>query len=287
VPPALGPEGFLRFVRTPLTRISPIGAGLIPADAFASPGATVGLEGRAALVTGGSRRIGKGIALALARGGADVAITFRTREADARRVVGGIEAMGRRGVAIRADLTRPADCRRAVSTSARTLGRLDILVNNVGGWTQASVERMDLRAWREVLDSNLTATFLCSKAALPHMRRNRWGRIVNLGAAGAYRAHGSAKLSAFYAAKAGIVAFSKSLAREVGRDGITVNVVSPGVVEDPDLPVSAARRRKDSETAVGRPGTSDDLAAAVLFLVSEEASFVTGDVIGVTGGWLL
>ncbi len=146
---------------------------------------------------------------------------------------------------------------------------------------------MDLATWRRILDSNLTSTFLCSKYAARHMRRNAWGRIVNLGAAGAYRAHGSADMSAFYAAKAGIVAFTKSLAREVGRHGITVNVVSPGIIEDPDLRPSAARRRKDSQTAVGRSGTGADVASAVLFLVSDEAEFVTGDVIGVTGGWLL
>jgi len=245
------------------------------------------LEGRAALVTGGSRRMGRVIALALARAGADVAISYHTRAAEGRKVSDAIEDLGRRSFSVRADLTRPEDARRLVETVGQRFGRLDILVNNVGEWVVRSVEDTDLRAWRRVLDSNLTATYVCSRFAVRQMRRNRWGRIVNLGAAGAYRAHGSAKMSAFYAAKAGIVAFSKSLAREVGRDGITVNVVSPGVIEDPELPLAAARRRKAKDTAVGRPGTGADVAAAVLFLVSEEASFVTGDVIGVTGGWLL
>ena len=127
----------------------------------------------------------------------------------------------------------------------------------------------------------------CSKYAVPHMRRRGWGRIVNLGVAGAYRAHGSARMSAFYAAKAGIVAFSKSLAREVGPYGITVNVVAPGVIEDPELPPADARRRKDKRLAVPRVGTGEDVANAVLFRVSEQAEFVTGDVLGVAGGWLL
>jgi 3-oxoacyl-[acyl-carrier protein] reductase len=248
---------------------------------------TEGLAGRTALVTGGSRRMGKVIALALAGDGADVAITYRTRRREAAAVVEGVRKMGRRAVAIRADLTRPADCRRAVSTAARTLGRLDVLVNNVGEWIAKTVEATDLDEWREVLDSNLTATYLCSQAAVPHMRKRGWGRIVNLGAAGAYRAHGTARMAAFYAAKAGIVAFSKSLAREVGPYGITVNVVSPGVIQDPELPLGRARRRKDSDTAVRRPGTGADVAAAVRFLVSDEAEFITGDVLGVTGGWLL
>lgn len=245
------------------------------------------LEGRAALVTGGSRRIGKVIALALAAEGADVAITYRRRVREAEAVVRRIDGEGRRSVAIRADLTRPADCVRAVNAAARRFGRLDILVNNVGEWVVKSVESMSLEEWKEVLDSNLTSTFLCSRAAIPWMRRHHWGRIVNLGAAGAYRAHGTAKMSSFYAAKAGIVAFSKSLAREIGRDGITVNVVSPGVFANPELSLSRARRKADPDTAVRRPGTGADLAAAVRFLVSEDADFITGDVLGVTGGWLL
>ena len=244
-------------------------------------------DGRAALVTGGSRRIGKAIALALAKAGADVAISYRSHRADARKVAKAIERMDRRSIAVRADLTRSSDCRRLVETAAASLGQLDILVNNVGEWVVKPVETMDLATWHRILDSNRTSTFLCSKYAARHMRRNAWGRIVNLGAAGAYRAHGSADMSASYAAKAGIVAFTKSLAREVGRHGITVNVVSPGIIEDLDLRPSAARRRKDSQTAVGRSGTGADVASAVLFLVSDEAQFVTGDVIGVTGGWLL
>jgi len=247
----------------------------------------VALDGRVALVTGGSRRIGKAIALGLARSGADVHITYKSRATEARKVTEAIEALGRRSIAVRADLTRPAECRRVVETVAGEFGRLDILVNNVGAWAKEPVEAMDLGTWRRVLDSNLTATFLTSKAAVPHMRRLRWGRIVNLGAAGAYRAHGSAKMSAFYAAKAGIVAFSKALAREVGRYGITVNVVSPGVIDDPDLDLTSARERKDKGTAARRPGTGSDVASAVVFLVSDEADFITGDVIGVTGGWLL
>lgn len=245
------------------------------------------LEGRAALVTGGSRRIGRVLALALARDGADVAITYRRQVREADAVVRSIRKLGRRSFAIRADLTRPADCRRAVNAAARRFGRLDILVNNVGEWIVKPVASTRLEEWREVIDSNLTATYLCSQAAVPWMRKQGWGRIVNLGTAGAYRAHGTARMASFYAAKAGIVAFSKALAREVGRYGVTVNVVSPGVIRSPELPLSRARGRTDPDTAVGRPGTGADLAAAVRFLVSDEAGFVTGDVLGVTGGWLL
>lgn len=247
----------------------------------------MGLEGRAALVTGGSRRIGRSIALGLARAGADVAVTFRRSEGDARAVVRAIEGLGRRGTAIRADLTRPASARAAVDRAARALGRLDILVNNVGEWVVRPVAATDLATWQRILDTNLTATFVASKAAVAHMRRRGWGRIVNLGSAGAYRAHGTANMAAYYAAKAGVVAFSKALAREVGRYGITVNVVSPGVIQEFEGPSRGARRDRGAATAVGRRGTGKDVASAVLFLVSEEASFITGDVVGVTGGWLL
>ncbi len=247
----------------------------------------MGLEGRAALVTGGSRRMGKAIALALAHAGADVAVGYRIRTVEARRVVAEIGELGRRSLAIRADLSNPQNAKRVVDRAAASFGRLDILVNNVGPWVVRTVDRTDPLTWRRVIDSNLTATYVGSRAAVRHMRRNRWGRIVNLGTAGAYRAHGSAKMAAYYAAKAGIVAFSKALAREVGKDGITVNVVSPGRIDDPERATTAPRRRRDDETGVGRPGTGADVARVVLFLVSEDASFVTGDVIGVTGGWLL
>ncbi len=240
------------------------------------------LNGHKALVTGGSRRIGKAIALALAREGADVAITYRTRLVEGRSVTASIVDLGGRTALIRADLARPVDCRKAVDGAARALGGLDILVNNAGPWIVKAVAATTLGEWRAVIDTNLTATFLCSQFALRHMRRRGWGRIVNLGTAGAYRAHGSARMAAYYAAKAGVVAFTKSLAREVGRYGITVNAVAPGIVGD-----RVGRNRGASSNAVGRPGQPADVAAAVLFLVSEAASYITGDVVGVTGGWLL
>ena len=245
------------------------------------------LSGHRALVTGGAGGIGRAIALTLAREGADVGIGYRTSGPAARTVVAQIRAAGGKASAIRGDVTREADVKRLVAGTARALGGLDILVNNVGNFLVKDVEDLTVAEWRDLLDSNVTAAFLCSKHALPHMQRGRWGRIVSLGAAGAYRAHGSKGMAGFYAGKAGIVALSKALAREVGRDGITVNVVSPGIVKDTDLTIAQARRRKDPETAVGRPGTAQDVANAVAFLCSDEAEFVTGDVLNVTGGWLL
>ena len=245
------------------------------------------LTGHKALVTGGARGIGRAIALALAREGADVAVSYLTSAAGARTLVSKLRGMGVGAIAIRADVRREGEVRHLVDTVAKRLDGLDILVNNAGNYVVKNVEDLSYAEWRDLLDSNVTAAFLCAKYAIPPMRRRGWGRIVSLGAAGAYRAHGSKGMSGFYAGKAGIVALSKSLAREVGRHGITVNVVSPGVVEDYDLTVAEARRRKDKETATGRPGTAADIANAVVFLCTEEASFVTGDVLNVTGGWLL
>lgn len=245
------------------------------------------LAGHRALVTGVGRGIGRTIALALAAEGADVAVDYHTDGSAAKRVVERIRSAGGRSTAIRADVTREADVKRLIAGTVRALGGLDILVNNTGNYLVKDVERLTYAEWRDLLDSSVTAAFLCSKHAIPHMRRTGWGRIVSLGAAGAYRAHGSKGMAAFYAAKAGVVALSKSLAREVGRYGITVNVVSPGIVEDYDLTPQQARRRKDPQTAVGRPGTAQDVADAVVFLCTDGAEFVTGDVMNVTGGWLL
>ncbi len=245
------------------------------------------LAGHKALVTGGARGIGRTIALSLAAEGADVGISYLASRPSANKVVTSIRDSDVKGSALRADVTKEAEVKRLVAGTADNLGGLDILVNNVGNFLVKDVEHLSYAEWRDLIDSNVTAAFLCSKYAIPHMRKAGWGRIVSLGAAGAYRAHGSKGMSGFYAGKAGIVALSKALAREVGRHGITVNVVSPGIVKDYSLTPAQAKGTKDKETAVRRPGTAQDLANAVVFLCSNEAEFVTGDVLNVTGGWLL
>jgi len=245
------------------------------------------LDGRVALVTGAARGIGKVVSLCLAEAGASVVVNYLNSEEGARRLVMEIESLGKSAVAIRADVTDQNQVIQMMEGVRSKFNRLDILVNNVGDWISKWVEEMTLDEWKRVIDTNLTGTFLCSKHALPLMKQNGWGRIVNIAAAGAYRAHGTASMSAFYAAKAGIVAFTKALAREAGQHGITVNAVSPGMVTEKERTKQEAMTIKDKETAVGRPGTSYDIAEAILFLVSENASFITGDVLNVTGGWLL
>lgn len=245
------------------------------------------LRGRAAIVTGGARGIGRGIALELARTGADVCVNYRGSEGAANRAVRELVGLKSDAFALRADVTKPREAKGLVDRAAKRFGRLDILVNNVGDFLVKRVADMSEAEWRHILESNLTSMFLCTKAAIPHLRKRKWGRIVNIACAGAYRAHGTATMSAYYAAKAGVVAFTKALAREEGRHRITANAVAPGIVEDYDLTIEEAWKSPRKEFAIPRSQTASDVAHAVAFLCSEEAGFVTGNVLSVTGGWLL
>jgi 3-oxoacyl-[acyl-carrier protein] reductase len=245
------------------------------------------LQQRAALVTGGSRGIGKGIALMLAREGARVAIAYRSNKAAAQNLLRQLQAQGCQCLAVQADVTRPDKAQVVVETVADRFQRLDILVNNVGEFRWRTLAETSLEEWKEILESNLLSVFTMSKAALPVMRRQRWGRIINMGAVGAERAFGQAKISAYLAAKAGVVAFSRSLALEEARNGITVNVVNPSNLDEKELTRAEARRIRDARFPVGRPPTVDDVAAAVRFFASEGADYVTGQVLNVSGGWML
>jgi len=153
------------------------------------------------------------------------------------------------------------------------------------GWRPVSESTLD--EWERILASNLFSAFYMSKQVLPVMRKQRWGRIVNLGAAGAERAFGQAKISAYAAAKAAVVAFSRSLAIEEARHGITVNVVNPSNVDDQGLTLEEARRIRDARFPVGRPPTAEDVAAAIKFFISDQAGYTTGQVLTVSGGWML
>lgn len=245
------------------------------------------LENRAVLVTGAARGIGKEIALTFGRAGARVAVSYRTNKLGAERVVNELRALGAEGWALATDVTDPTRVNDLVDAIVRHFGRLDILVNNVGDFEWKPVMESTPEEWHAILASNLFSVFYTSKFALPTMRRQRWGRIINLGAVGAERAFGQAKISAYSAAKAGMVAFSRSLALEEARYGITVNVVNPSILDDTDLSVEEAERMTDARFPVGRPATAEDVAQAVKFFASEEAAFVTGQVLNVSGGWML
>jgi 3-oxoacyl-[acyl-carrier protein] reductase len=247
----------------------------------------VSLKNRVALVTGASRGIGKEIALTLGRAGARVAVSYRTNKIGAQKVVNALRGLGTDGWAVQSDVTDPARTKDLIDTLVRHFGRLDILVNSVGDFEWKPVLESTLEEWHAVIASNLFSVFYASKYALPTMRRQHWGRIINLGAVGAERAFGQAKISAYSAAKAGIVAFSRALALEEARYGITVNVVNPSVIDDKELSLEEAQRMADARFPVGRPATAQDVAEAVKFFASDEAAFVTGQVLNVSGGWML
>jgi len=244
-------------------------------------------EGRVALITGGSRGIGRQTALDLAARGADVVINYRGNEAAAREVVETIEALGRRSLALQADVSDFAAATDMVSAAVAAMGRLDILVNNAGVTRDTLLLRLSEADWDLVLDTVLKGTCACSKAALRPMMRQRYGRIINVGSVSGLG--GNAGQANYSAAKAGLVGFTKSLAREVGSRGITANLVAPGFVETemtahlPEELVAEALR----STPLGRLGRPADISAAIVFLASEAAGFITGQVLSVDGGLLM
>jgi 3-oxoacyl-[acyl-carrier protein] reductase len=245
------------------------------------------LRNRVALVTGGSRGIGRGIAARLAQNGARVAIAYRSNKAAAQQTLRQLQASGTECVAVETDISDAARAEELVKTVVERFGRVDIVVNNVGDFRWGTVAETTLEDWQGIFSSNLLTVLYMCRAALPHMRRARWGRVVNLGAVGAERAFGQAKISAYAAAKAAVVALSRSLALEEAKNGITVNVVNPSSIDENELTLDEARKIRDARFPIGRPPTVEDVAATVAFFASEEAEYVTGQVMNVSGGWML
>jgi len=245
------------------------------------------LRNRVALITGGSRGIGRGIAARLAQNGARVAVAYRSNKAAAQQTLRQLQANGAECVAVETDISDPVRAEQLVKTVVDRFGRVDVLVNNVGDFRWGTVAETTLEDWNGIFSSNLLTVLYMCRASLPHMRRGRWGRIINLGAVGAERAFGQAKISAYAAAKAAVVALSRSLALEEAKNGMTVNVVNPSSVDENELTLEEARRIRDARFPIGRPPTVEDVAATVAFFASEEAEYVTGQVVNVSGGWML
>ncbi|MDO8615703.1 MAG: 3-oxoacyl-[acyl-carrier-protein] reductase [Dehalococcoidia bacterium] len=242
------------------------------------------LSEKVALVTGGSRGIGRSISQHLARCGAAVAINYHKSADQARSLKAQIESEGGRAIAVQGDVRSPEDVERMVGETVAALGRLDILVNNAGFNRDTLILRMSLQDWDEVMDLNLRAVFLCTKAVLRPMMKQRWGRIINIGSVSGLA--GNAGQANYAAAKSGLIGFTRAVAREMGSRNITSNLVAPGLViteltKDirPEI-VQGVRQR----LLIDRMGKPEDIAACVVFLASEEASYITGQVISVDGG---
>jgi 3-oxoacyl-[acyl-carrier protein] reductase len=243
-----------------------------------------GVDGTVALVTGGSRGIGQAISLALADAGCNVAVNYRSAEDAAREVVAAVEARGRKAVAVRGDVTNPDAAASVVADAEEQLGPIGVLVNNVGEFRLAPLGAMSYQQWREVIDSNLSSAFLMCGLVLPGMRTRRYGRIVNIGLGPVHLVRAAPNVAAYAIAKTGIVVLTMSLAAEEAPHGVLVNCVSPGLIDNGFLPPEQARWMH-KRVPMGRLGAAEEVARAVTFLVSDQASYVSGANLTVSGGW--
>jgi 3-oxoacyl-[acyl-carrier protein] reductase len=242
------------------------------------------LTDRVAIVTGSSRGIGRGIALRLAEEGAKVVVNYRGSQAAAAEVVGQIKADGGEAIAVQADVSQVAEAQALIDAAKEAYGKVDILVNNAGTTRDTLLLRMSEEDWDIVIDTNLKGTFNCIKAVSRQMVRQRYGRIVNITSVSGIA--GNPGQANYASAKAGIIGLTKTVAKELGSRGITCNAVAPGFVLT-DLTTSLPQDLRDlaiERTPLGRMGTVEDMAAAVAYLASDEASFVTGQVLAVDGG---
>jgi 3-oxoacyl-[acyl-carrier protein] reductase len=247
----------------------------------------IDLSGKAAVVTGASRGIGRAIALRLAEQGANVAFSYKGNAAAAEETAAAITALGRDALAVQADVSQPESAESLIKAALERFGRIDILVNNAGVTRDDLIMRMSIESWREVLETNLFGAFYTIKAATRPMLKARGGRIINItSVSGQAGQMGQANYSS---AKAGLIGLTKATARELASRNITCNAVAPGFVlteltqELPD----ALKDEITSRTPLGRFGTAEEIASAVAFLVSDEAAFITGQVLAVDGGLVM
>ena len=239
---------------------------------------------KTAVVTGGSRGIGRAIALELAKGGANVVLCYAGNSQAAEETVSACEALGAKALAVRCDVSCAADVQAMMDAAVKQFGSIHILVNNAGITRDGLLMRMSEADWDAVIDANLKGAFLCMKAVARIMMRQRYGRIVSISSVVGLR--GNAGQMNYAASKAGIIGLTKSMAKELASRGVTANAVAPGFIQT-DMTAAMTDAAKEATTAsipAGRLGTGEDVAKAVAFLASEEAGYITGQVLAVDGG---
>ena len=241
-------------------------------------------SGKTAIVTGGSRGIGRAVCLELAKGGANVVLCYAGNESAANDAVAACEALGAKALAVRCDVADAGEVKALVDTAVKAFGRVDILVNNAGITRDGLLLTMREKDFDAVVATNLRGTFLCMKAVARPMMRQRYGRIVNLSSVVGLR--GNAGQVNYAASKAGVVGMTKSLAKELASRNVTVNAVAPGFIET-DMTAAMPESAKTATLAsipMQRLGAAEDVARAVAFLVSDEAAYITGQVLAIDGG---
>jgi 3-oxoacyl-[acyl-carrier protein] reductase len=241
------------------------------------------LDGKVAIVTGAARGIGRGIALAFANEGAAVTIADRD-EPGAKAVAAELGGGGARAIAVRVDVTKPDEIERMVARTKEELGGLHILVNNAGIDTVSKLVDMPLEQWQEMMDVNLTSVFLCTKASLPTMIEQRWGRIISIGSQLGLK--GAETMVHYCAAKAGVHGFTRALAYEVAPYNVTVNAIAPGAIETAllrSIPQDWLDKKK-AEVPLGRFGQVEEIAPTAVLLASDGGSYYTGSTLNVSGG---
>ena len=246
-------------------------------------------EGKVAIVTGASRGIGAGIVLRLAQEGAAVVINHRNSPEGAEAVAEQVRAAGGQALVVQGDVSQADEAQRLVEQTMAAFGKVDVLVNNAGTTRDTLIMLMKEEQWDTVIDTNLKSVFNCCKAVARPMIKRKTGRIVNISSVSGLA--GQAGQTNYAASKAAVVGFSKSLAKELGSRNITVNVVAPGFVPtaltEGILAEGDNTQKAIDSTPLGRLGTAEDIAAAVAFLASDEASFITGQVLSVDGGLVM
>jgi 3-oxoacyl-[acyl-carrier protein] reductase len=245
------------------------------------------LENKIAVVTGGSRGLGRGVALELAKRGAKVVVNYNSKADAANEVVDLIKQGGSDAIAVQADVSKLDEAQKLIRAATDFGGRLDILVNNAGLTRDMLLAMMPENDWDLVISTNLKSAYNCSKAALRPMMRQKYGRIINMSSVAGLSGNGGQ--TNYSASKAGLIGFTKSLAKEVGPRNITVNAVAPGYVLT-DLTSTLPKELVDGMlklTPLGRLGNVEDVAYAVVFLASDEASYITGHVLTVDGGMVM